>query len=186
VVTIMTVFTNPASAAGDQARAYIEALLDLLGNQDPVAVLQQTPLSLQQTLDALSQAAIMRPEAPGKWSIGAVIHHLADSDLVWAYRVRMVLAHDRPQLTGYDQDLWANRLHYLDGDAAEALDRLKVLRRCNLGLVQQMSDTDRRRAGLHAERGEETIEHMIRMCAAHDLLHLRQIDRIRRAVSESS
>src|ERR671936_3151427 len=172
----MSVFTNPASSAGDEARAYIDALLDLLGNQDPVTVLQQTPSSLQRTVAELSAVEIARPEAPGKWSIGAVIHHLADSDLVWAYRVRMILAHDRPQLVGYDQDLWADRLHYFDGDAAEALERFSVLRRSNLSLVRRMSDSDRRRAALHAERGEETIEQMIRLDAAHDLLHLRQIE----------
>jgi DinB superfamily len=177
----MSVFTNPASSAGDHARAYIDAVLGLLDDRDPIPVLRQTASALQRTLAELSPTEIHRPEAPGKWSIGEVMQHLADSDLVWGYRVRMVLAHDRPQLTGYDQDLWADRLRYRDGDAGEALERFSVLRRSNLSLLERMSESDRRRVGLHVERGEETIEHMIRMYAGHDILHLRQIDRIRRA-----
>jgi hypothetical protein len=179
----MSVFTNPANSAGEHARAYIDAVIGLLDDQDPVAVLRQTPSALERTLAEVSPADISRPEAPGKWSIGVVMQHLADSDLVWGYRVRMVLAHDRPRLTGYDQDLWANRLHYRDGDAGEALERFGVLRRSNLRLVERMSESDRRRVGLHVERGDESIDHMIRMYAGHDILHLRQIDRIRRATA---
>jgi hypothetical protein len=97
--------------------------------------------------------------------------------------MRMVLAHDRPALTGYDQDLWAERLGYDRADVEQAQQDLAVLRRSNLGLLAGASEEDRHRVGVHAERGEESVAHMIRMYAGHDLLHLQQLDRIRAAVT---
>src|SRR5262249_21243443 len=140
----MSVFTNPASAAGAQAQAYIEAILGLLGKEDPITVLGRTPSALERTLDGLTPAQAAAPEAPGKWQVGAWLPHLADSDIVWGYRARMVLAEDRPTLTGYDQDLWADRLRYRDGDPREAVVRFGVLRRENLRLVRQASPSDLR------------------------------------------
>ena len=61
------------------------------------------------------------PERPGKWSVRQVVQHLADSDLVGAFRFRMVLAHDAPELPGYDQDVWAQRLGYQESEVSSAL-----------------------------------------------------------------
>lgn len=179
----MSVFTNPASTSIEQGRAYTNAILDLLGTREPLEVLEGTESALRKMLDGLSPGAIATPEAAGKWSIRQVLQHLADSDLVWGYRVRMVLTHDRPPLTGYDQDLWADRLRYDEADAHQALDEFGVLRRANLRLLRRASPQDFKRVGVHAERGEESVEHMVRMYAGHDLLHLNQIGRIRRAVT---
>lgn len=179
----MSVFTNPASRSTEQAAAYVAAVLDLLGERDPVDVLENTAAALKQNVKGLSQQQINEPETPGKWSIRHVVQHLADSELVWGYRLRMVLAHDRPELTGYDQDLWAVRLRYDRVDAAQAVQEFTVLRSGNLRLLKGASSGDLKRVGVHAERGEESVGHMIRLYAGHDLLHLRQIDRIRRAIS---
>ena len=179
----MSVFTNPASSAGDQAQAYVAAVLGLLGDSDPIDVLRQTPLALARVLDERSAGQLSQPEAPGKWSMGEVLEHLADSETVWAYRLRMILAHDRPRLEGYDQDLWAQRLSYRDADPHEAVVRFSVLRGANLRLLERSSEEDLRRVSVHQERGEESLGHLIRLYAGHDLLHLRQLDRIRRTLA---
>jgi hypothetical protein len=176
----MSVFTNPASAAAEHATAYVAAVLELLGDQDAFGVLRSTPDVLNRHVRQMQSSDIAKPEAPGKWSVRDVLQHLADSELVGGYRFRMVLAHDRPQLTGYDQDLWAGRLHYHEENHEEALVLFTALRRANLRLLERASNGDFQRVSVHAERGEETLEHMVKLYAGHDLVHIRQIERIRR------
>lgn len=178
----MSIFTNPASRSAEEAADYTAAILGLLGERDPVEVLETTASALERVVDGLSEQQLGAREAPGKWSIRHVLRHLADSDIVWAWRLRMVLAHERPRITGYDQDLWADRLHYDRSDARESLREFDVLRAGNLRLLRETSPAERERVGIHAERGEESVAHMMRMYAGHDLLHLRQIERIRGAV----
>ena len=175
----MSIFTNSIEAAADEASAYIQAVLDLVGDQDPREVLGRLVRELERKVEGLSADALTRPEAPGKWSIAAVVQHLADSELVWAYRLRTVLAEDRPELTGYDQDGWAERLRYSKVDIREALADLRALRKLNLRLLDACTDDDLERVGVHSERGEESVAHMLRLYAGHDLVHLAQIDRIR-------
>jgi hypothetical protein len=178
----LSVFTNPASRSAEQAEAYIRAVLGLLGDRDPLAVLQETPGSLRAVVDDVPAAVLGVPETDGKWSIRQVLRHLADSEIVWGWRLRMVLAHDRPELTGYDQDAWADRLAYDEADVAETLEEFAALRRGHLRLLRGASSGDMDRLGIHVERGDESVRHMIRLYAGHDLLHLRQIARIRETV----
>ena len=117
--------------------------------------------------------------APGKWSIRDVVQHLADSELNGSVRFRMVLAQDRPPLIGYDQDLWSQRLHYSESNIDEALEEFTTLRRANIRLLERTTDSDRARVGVHSERGEESLGHLMKLYAGHDLVHLRQIERIR-------
>ena len=175
----MSVFSNPASSTPSETAAYVAALLGLLGDTDPVPILRQTPAALEQFLAPLPPEVVTKPEAPGKWAIREVVQHLADSELVGGFRLRMVMSHDRPALAGYDQDLWANRLRYQEVNLRDALEQFTTLRRANLRIWQNLSPADLGRVGVHGERGEETLEHMRRLYAGHDLLHLRQLERIR-------
>jgi hypothetical protein len=178
----MSVFTNSFTSSPEEVQQYVGAVLGLLEDRNAFDVLRDMPAALASRLEGLSADQIGRPEAPGKWAIRQVFSHLADSELVWGFRLRMVLAQERPALTGYDQDLWAERLYYERGDVTTALERFSVLRRSNLALLEGASDADLNRVGVHAERGEESLRHMIRLYAGHDILHLRQLDRIRKAV----
>ena len=179
----MSVFTNSANRAAEEAGAYTNAVLELLGDRDPMSVLRETPSALPRAIDGLSPQQMRQREAPGKWSIAHILQHLADSDVVWSWRMRLILAQDRPTITGYDQDLWADRLHYDEVNPSDALATFTTLRRANLWLLERASPADLKRVGVHAERGEESLEHLRRLYAGHDLLHLRQIERVRAAVS---
>lgn len=175
----MSVFTNPADGARESADAYIEAVLGLLGGQDPMAVLETTADDLRSTLVGLTEDELRTPEAEGKWSAVHVVQHLADSELVWGYRLRMVLAQDRPALSGYDQDQWAARLRYAQADPDVSMAVLAALRRTHLDILTRATAEELARCGVHVERGEESVAHMIRLYAGHDLLHRRQLRRIR-------
>jgi len=178
----VSVFTNPAGAAIEHARAYVAAILDLLGDQDPLEVLRATPGALQRVIDSTSDEILARPESRGKWSMREVLAHLADSDVVWAWRLRLILAQDRPQLTGYDQDRWAARLGYADADPRESVSLFSILRKTNLRLIERATPEDLQRVGVHVERGEESLGHQLRLYAGHDILHLNQLERIRKAI----
>ena len=175
----MSVFTNPAARAPGHARAYVDAVLGLLADRDPMDVLRSTPGAITQAIIGLSPSQRRQVEVPGKWSINDVLQHLGDSEIVWSWRMRLILSEDRPTLTGYDQDAWAARLGYDEAASEEALELFGVLRRANLRLLTRATPADLGRVGLHAERGEESLEHQRRLYAGHDLLHLRQLARIR-------
>jgi hypothetical protein len=179
----MSVFSNPKSAAADAAAAYIAALLDLLGDRDPMAVLRSTAARLRDAVQGVAPDVLRRPETPGKWSVVEILQHLADSELVWSYRLRLVAAEDRPTLTGYDQDAWAAGLRYREADPADALQQFALLRRLNLRLLDGLPPGGLARVGVHSERGEESLAHMVRLYAGHDLVHLRQLERVLVAVA---
>jgi uncharacterized damage-inducible protein DinB len=174
----MSIFTNPISAAKEAAEAYIAAVLGLLGDRDPIQILSETADALRQALADKSDEEIRRPEQPGKWSAIEVVQHLADSDLVWAYRMHQVAAEERPRLTGYDQDLWATQLDYRSMDADHALTQFEAMRSINLLFLGRLPAEAFQRVGVHTERGDESLDHMVRLYAGHDLVHLRQLDRI--------
>jgi uncharacterized damage-inducible protein DinB len=179
----MSILSNRSIDPPQERLAYAGAILDLLGGHEPLSVLRETHAALRRAVDGLSPAQLHQPEAPGKWSLAHVLRHLADSDLVWGWRVRLILAQDRPTITGYDQDQWADRLHYADSDPAESLQSFGVLRRDNLRLLERATPEDMQRVGVHSERGEESVAYLCRLYAGHDLSHLRQVERIRVAVS---
>ena len=178
----MSVFSNTAKDSAEDRAKYTPAILDLLGSREPMDVLRETPGELGRAIASLTPEQIKTPEAPGKWSVAQVLRHLADSEVVWGWRMRLILAQDRPTLTGYDQDLWAERLHYADADPFESLETFHVLRRDNLRLLDRATPEDLQRVGVHSERGEESADHLRRLYAGHDLLHLRQIERIKAAI----
>ncbi len=182
----MSEFANRAAGALEQAASYTAGLLRVLGERDPLDVLRETPGKFRRSAESVSLERLNVPEALGKWSMAQVLMHLQDSELVGAHRYRMALAEDRPPIIGYDQDRWVARLHPSSADAAEVevcLDVFEIVRRANVRLLEGLSPADFARIGLHAERGEESVAHMMRLYAGHDLVHLRQLDRIRAAVA---
>ena len=178
----MSSVSPPAPNPVTEVDAYIASLFDALGSREPFEVLAGTPSAIRALTDGLPRETLRAPEAPGKWSVTHVVMHLADSEIVGAFRFRMVLAHEQPPIPGYDQDRWANRLKYGNAELVDALDQFTGLRVANVRLLQATTPAERERFGIHAERGEESIGKMIRMYAGHDLVHLRQIRRILQAV----
>jgi hypothetical protein len=107
-----------------------------------------------------------------------ILQHLADVEMMYGVRGRMVLAEDRPAIQGFDQDQWAARFRYAESSPALALSQLRGMRAANLVIWRRLTPADLAREGLHSERGPESMEHMLRLMAAHDLVHRRQIERV--------
>ena len=171
-------FTNPAGRAPEQANAYVRSIIELVGDADPLDVMARTASELRTLTTGLTAAQITRPEKPGKWSVLEVVRHLADSEVACSWRLRVVIAQDRPPIAGYDQDAWTARLGNAYPDAAAAITFFDVTRAANLRLWRGLSPEDWDRVGMHVERGAESARLMSRLYAGHDLVHLRQIRRI--------
>lgn len=158
--------------------SYSDSLLATLGDRDPFEVLAELAPWVAGRTAGLDEAALRRPEAPGRWSVIEVVQHLADTELAYGYRVRMVLTHDAWPVEAFDRDGWARELRYREVPLAGALDQLRALREANLRLYRSLDHAQLSRTGMHAERGPESIATWIRLLAGHDLVHRRQIDRI--------
>jgi len=171
-------FSNPAAGAAASAEAYVRALLAVLGERDPLEVLAELESWLDRRFAGVPEAALRRPEAPGKWSAADVVQHLADSELVLGFRMRMILTEDCPSLQGYDQDKWAATLRYVDVPLAESRAQLHTLRAANLRIMRGLGPAELERVGMHSERGPESLGHLIKLMGGHDLVHRRQIDRV--------
>ena len=157
---------------------YTESLYRLLGSRDALEVQQELLAWLAARTAALDDATLRRPEAPGKWSVIQVVQHLADTELAYGYRIRMILTHDAWPVELFDREGWARELHYADASLDGALDQLRALRGANIRLYRSLSPAQLDRVGIHVERGPESVATCIRLLAGHDLAHRRQIDRI--------
>lgn len=157
---------------------YAESLFGLLGSREPLEVQEELLPWLSARTVGLDDAALRRPEAPGKWSVIEVVQHLGDTELAYGYRVRMILTHDAWPMELFDREGWARELNYAGASLDGALDQLRALRAANLRLYRSLRAAQLERVGIHAERGPESVATCIRLLAGHDLAHRRQIDRI--------
>ena len=162
--------------------SYVADTLALLGDVDPITVLSATPSWLAARVEGLSLAALRRPEGPGKWSLAEILAHLADTEIAYGWRARLILSADRPPIQGFDQGAWLARFHPGPIDPADALRTFTALRHWNLPIWSMSAPAELQRIGVHAERGPETFDVTRRLAAGHDLRHRRQVERLLTAV----
>jgi hypothetical protein len=165
--------------------AYTQSLFDALGDQDPLEVLAATPAAVEALVRSVDAETLRRPEREGKWSMLQVVRHYADVEIAQGWRFRIVLAEESPVIPAWDQDLWMARLWPEESTVDEALRPWNAAREANLRVLRTIGEDDWQRYGMHAERGRETLDFMVRLTAGHDLVHRRQMERIRAAVTAS-
>jgi hypothetical protein len=125
-------------------------------------------------LHGAREAQLTKQPAPGRWSAREIVHHLADSEMTAAVRLRWLLALDRPQIQGYDQDLFAGRLHY-DRPHEASLEAFRYTRECTAQILERMSEEDWLREGTHTEVGAFGVRQWLEVYAPHAHRHARQI-----------
>jgi DinB superfamily len=118
-----------------------------------------------------------RPE-PGKWSVREIVHHLADSEMTSAIRLRRLIAEERPAISGYDEEEFARRLHY-DRPIESSLEAIHAARRSTADLLDRLTETEWKREGTHTESGRYTVENWLEIYARHAHNHAEQIRRAR-------
>ncbi len=131
-------------------------------------------------LDGITAAEWDATEAPGEWSPRQVAHHLADSEMTSAVRIRRVLAEDAPLLMNYDQDEYAARLHY-ERPPEASLQAFRWARESTAQIIALLTEADWQRSGIHSESGIYSVEHWLRTYVEHAAMHADQIRRARAA-----
>jgi uncharacterized damage-inducible protein DinB len=139
-------------------------------------ILGATPVTLAGLIEAMGPAKATTPPAPGKWNAAEIVSHLADCELVFAFRLRQTLAEDAPTIQPFDQEKWA--AHYRSIPANQALDVFAALRGWNLQLLRTVMPQAAGRPVTHPERGAMTFQTIIETMAGHDLNHIGQLHRI--------
>lgn len=148
----------------------------LVGDHTPLDVISETPRRLAQLVETIGPARLETPPAPGKWSVRDIISHLADGELVFAFRLRQTLAEDHHVIQPFDQDLWARS--YPACDASLALAVLSALRAWNIALIRSVKPADLSKPVTHPERGAMTFQTIVETMAGHDRNHIQQIEAI--------
>jgi hypothetical protein len=118
--------------------------------------------------------------APGKWSPREIVHHLADSEMTSAIRLRLLLAEDRPAIHGYDQDEFARKLYY-DRPYQKSLEAFRFARETTAEILERMTPAEWAREGTHSEHGRYTVERWLEIYAEHAHNHAQQIRAAREA-----
>ena len=159
-------------------QAYTERILSNLQGREPLTVLSSTPGRLRELTAGRTRQDLSRTADPSRWSVAQILAHLADAEIVGAWRFRSVLASNGVPLQAYDQNAWADTFHYADTDPFESLQLFEANRIGTLALLRRVDPALHSNHGLHAERGKETVEHLVRLYAGHDLNHVAQVERL--------
>ncbi|MDQ6893662.1 MAG: DinB family protein [Acidobacteriota bacterium] len=158
----------------------IDRLLDAYG---------EGPARLARAIDGVGDGDLRTRAIPGKWAIQEIVLHLADSELVGGVRVRKVLSENRPDLPGYNQELFATGLDYLRRDAPfrrAALHGFRNLRETTAALFGSAAPGDWKRDGMHPIFGPLTLRQLLEMYADHGERHIGQILELRRRLGVAS
>jgi uncharacterized damage-inducible protein DinB len=161
---------------------YTQRMLAHSQGKDPLRLQQGTPRKLAALIKRLSKKQLAKRPAPAKWSIAEILAHLADAELVIGYRIRLILASNGPAIQAFDQDTWAEIFRYGRRDPKISLETFRVLRESNLRLLSTVPRSLWENYGQHQERGKESVGHLVKLIAGHDLNHLAQVEALAKNV----
>lgn len=115
----------------------------------------------------LSSADLSAFPVPGTWSIQQLVHHVLDSDLIAAHRMKRIIAEESPLLIGYDETLFAKRLGYERMDVGAACECFRLNRELMAQILRGLPEAAFERSGIHNERGKVTLGEMVEMYVEH-------------------
>jgi hypothetical protein len=157
---------------------YTQRIVGFMEGKKPLAVQAATAKKLERLIKGVPASKLRKRPAPDKWSVVEILAHLAETEIVGGFRVRMILGSPGTPIAAFDQDAWAISGHYAKRDPRKSVEQFRAVREANLALLKSLTPEQWKHYGMHAERGQETIEHIVRLYAGHDLNHLGQIEAI--------
>jgi hypothetical protein len=162
----------------ETAQQYIRRITAHVEGKQPLSVLAGTAKKLEQLIKGVPTSKLRKRPAADKWSASEIAAHLGDAEIVIGFRMRLILGAPGTPIAAFDQDSWATSGHYEKRDPRKSVEQFSAVREANLALLKSLTPEQWKQYGMHSERGQETIEHIVRMTAGHDMNHLEQIERI--------
>ena len=142
---------------------------------------EKSPKQIAAAVSGLPDKTLRYKPAPDKWCILEVLGHLADIEVVYAYRMRQMLADKKPVIAPMDGDDWARNLGYTETPPAELVALYGLNRHANLRLLRRLKVADLGKSAFHPElQREVTVAEMIEKMAGHGAGHLQQIERLKK------
>jgi hypothetical protein len=138
------------------------------------------PVVVEAALAGATDHELDARPAAGKWSAREIVHHLADSEMTAAIRLRRLIAEDQPNVGAYDEAEYARRLHY-DRPIASSLQAFRFARESTADLLDRLTPAEWQRAGVHPEHGAYRVERWLEIYASHAHNHAAQITRARQS-----
>lgn len=146
---------------------------------------EKSPKEIAAAVSGLAPAVLRYKPAPGKWSIQEILGHLADVEIIYAHRLRQMLADKEPVIAPIDQDAWARHLGYLETPAPELVALYGLNRHHNVRLLKRLKPEDLARTAFHPEiQGNVTVADLVGRMSAHGANHLEQIERLKKAAGK--
>jgi hypothetical protein len=155
--------------------AYKERIIGYVQGREPLPLQAQTAAILESLVCNVQPEILLLNPPPGKWSITEILAHLADDELVGAYRIRTILSMPGAEIQAFDQAEWAIRGKYAEVPVQDSIALFRQLRQSNLKLYHQLEPAQWDFYGIHQERGMESIRDIALYYAGHDINHLQQI-----------
>jgi hypothetical protein len=147
-----------------------------LGDRNALEAISATTARLAGIVSMLGPAGVERKPAPDKWNAREILCHLADTEIVFAFRLRQSLAEPDHIIQPFNQDNWAATYGAFDIQAA--LATFAIVRGWNLTLIRSLPAHAFSKELTHPERGRMTFQVLVETMAGHDLNHLRQLETI--------
>ncbi|HTV60275.1 MAG TPA: DinB family protein [Verrucomicrobiae bacterium] len=162
----------------ESPQQYTQRMVGHLEGKDPLKLQATAPDRFARMIRNTPASLLRKSPAPGKWSIAEILAHLADTEIVVGYRLRSILGAPGTPLPGFNQDAWAATMEYSNRKPQDSLRHFRAIREANLALLKRIKPEQWKHFGVHSERGEESIEFIVRLIAGHDLNHGAQIEAI--------
>jgi hypothetical protein len=162
----------------ETAQQYTQRITGYVEGKQPLTVQAATAKKLERLIKGVPTRRLRKRPAPDKWSVSEILAHLADAEIVGSFRMRLILGAPRTPIAAFDQDSWVTSGHYEKRDPHKSVEQFRVLREANLALLKSLKPEQWQHYGIHSERGQETIKHIVCMFSGHDINHIQQIERI--------
>ena len=126
----------------------------------------------------VTERELDRTGIDGEWTVREIAHHLADSELASAIRLRRLIAEDEPLIVGYDEEGYVRRLHVTERPIASSVDAAAAARASSLTILETLTEDEWARTGRHSESGAYSVEDWLRTYANHPWDHADQARRV--------